>query len=117
MRLRCRLGQPLLPRRRLPDTKAVSVVGLSGQRHVFQTRKFRKNRRDLVRAGQTKPRTTIRGKRGDVATIKFDRAGIWNEFADKLADARALLAAGQSRVQVAKKLGVSRASLYREIPA
>ncbi len=37
--------------------------------------------------------------------------------ADKLADARALLAAGQSRVQVAKKLGVSRASLYREIPA
>ena len=36
---------------------------------------------------------------------------------DTLADARALLAAGQSRVQVAKKLGVSRASLYREIPA
>lgn len=37
--------------------------------------------------------------------------------ATQLADARALLAAGQSRVEVAKKLGVSRASLYREIPA
>ena len=36
--------------------------------------------------------------------------------AEKLADARDLLAAGRSRVEVAK-LGVSRASLYREIPA
>lgn len=37
--------------------------------------------------------------------------------ADDIETARALLAAGQSRVQVAAKLGVSRASLYREIPA
>jgi DNA invertase Pin-like site-specific DNA recombinase len=35
----------------------------------------------------------------------------------KLEKARALLAGGWSRVQVAKELGVSRASLYREIPA
>lgn len=35
----------------------------------------------------------------------------------KLDKARALLGAGWSRVQVAKELGVSRASLYREIPA
>jgi DNA invertase Pin-like site-specific DNA recombinase len=36
---------------------------------------------------------------------------------EKLDKARALLAGGWSRVQVAKELGVSRASLYREIPA
>lgn len=36
---------------------------------------------------------------------------------DKLDKARALLAAGWSRVRVANELGVSRASLYREIPA
>lgn len=35
----------------------------------------------------------------------------------KLDKARALLGAGWSRVQVAAELGVSRASLYREIPA
>ncbi|MBB2974475.1 DNA invertase Pin-like site-specific DNA recombinase [Microbacterium endophyticum] len=36
--------------------------------------------------------------------------------ADKIETARALLAAGISRVQVAQRLGVSRAALYREIP-
>ena len=37
--------------------------------------------------------------------------------ADKIETARALLASGISRVQVAKRVGVSRATLYREIPA
>jgi DNA invertase Pin-like site-specific DNA recombinase len=37
--------------------------------------------------------------------------------ADKIETARALLAAGVSRVQVAQRIGVSRAALYREIPA
>lgn len=37
--------------------------------------------------------------------------------ADKIETARALLASGISRVQVAKRVGVSRAALYREIPA
>lgn len=37
--------------------------------------------------------------------------------ADKIETARALLASGISRVQVSKRLGVSRAALYREIPA
>lgn len=37
--------------------------------------------------------------------------------AESIESARALLAAGQSRVQVAATLGVSRAALYREIPA
>ncbi|WP_431072112.1 recombinase family protein [Microbacterium phyllosphaerae] len=37
--------------------------------------------------------------------------------AEQIEKARALLAADWSRVRVAKELGVSRASLYREIPA
>lgn len=37
--------------------------------------------------------------------------------ADKIETARALLASGVSRVQAAKRVGVSRAALYREIPA
>ncbi|MDQ0725697.1 recombinase family protein [Microbacterium sp. W4I20] len=36
--------------------------------------------------------------------------------AEKIETARALLASGISRVQVAKRVGVSRAALYREIP-
>ncbi len=80
---------------------------LHRQRHIVERGEIEKQRGDLERTREPERAAPMHRQRGDVATVKADRARVWCNLAGELSDQRGLAGAvrADDGMQLARRNG------------